>query len=117
MKILVLTQIVPNPPDSGPKIKTYNVLRYLAQTHEVHLVSFARTPQEEEHAAALRSLCAGVTTVPMRRSRLRDAAFLTRSIVTGQPFLIERDASQVMRRVIADLLKRHAFDAVHADQL
>ena len=47
MRILLLTQVVPFPPDSGPKIKTLNVLRYLALRHEVHLVSFARSVAEE----------------------------------------------------------------------
>lgn len=48
MRILILTQIVLFPPDSGPKVKTYNGPRYLAQRHEVHLLSFARDPAEEK---------------------------------------------------------------------
>lgn len=117
MRILLLTQIVPNPPDSGPKIKTISVLRYLAQAHEVHLVSFARSAQEEACASVLRSLCASVTTVPLRRSRARDLIHLARSLASGRPFLIERDDSRAMRHVIAGLLQCHVFEAVHADQL
>jgi sugar transferase (PEP-CTERM/EpsH1 system associated) len=117
MKILLLTQVVPNPPDSGPKIKTFNVLRYLTQAHEVHLVSFTRSRQEQEHAAALQSLCASVTSVPLTRSRVRDIGYLARSLVTGRPFLIERDASGEMQAAIARLMARWKFDAVHADQL
>ncbi|MHB1415120.1 MAG: glycosyltransferase [Chloroflexota bacterium] len=117
MRVLLLTQIVPYPPDSGPKIKTYNVLRYLAQRHEVHLASFSRSPQEEANARSLRQLCASVTTVPLRRSRLRDIAFFARSTVTGRPFLVERDDSAAMRSAIWDILGKCRFDAVHADQL
>ncbi|HEX5414449.1 MAG TPA: glycosyltransferase family 4 protein [Chloroflexota bacterium] len=117
MRILLLTQIVPYPPDSGPKIKTYNVLRYLAQRHEIHLVSFARSAAEREHANALREYCRDITIVPLRRSRLRDVGYLARSLVRGRPFLIERDDSITMRQVIRRLLDDHDFDAVHADQL
>lgn len=117
MRILFLTQVVPFPPDSGPKIKTYNVLRYLAERHEVHLVSFARSAAEETNAAALRGLVASVTTVPLRRSRLRDAAYLAQSLLVGRPFLVRRDDSRSMRRAIAGLLREGRFDAVHADQL
>ena len=117
MKILLLTQVVPYPPDSGPKIKTYNVLRYLARRHEVHLVSFARSAKETASARELEQICASVTTVPLRRSRLRDAAYLIRSFVSGRPFLIERDDSAPMHRAVADLARRLDFDAVHADQL
>lgn len=117
MRILLLTQIVPYPPDSGPKIKTLNVLRYLAVRHELHLVSFARSASEQQHSASLRDVCASVTTVPIHRSRARDLAYLARSLVAGRPFLIERDDSTAMRRAIRDLLTRLRFDAVHADQL
>ena len=117
MRILLQTQVVPYPPDSGPKIKTYNVLRYLAERHDVHLVSFVRTPAEEANAQALRRFCAGVATVPLRRSRARDAGYLLRSFVTGRPFLIERDASTAMRDTVWGMICRHDFDAVHADQL
>lgn len=117
MRILLLTQIVPYPPDSGPKIKTYNVLRYLAQRHEVHLASFVRPGPELEHAQALQGIVASFTPVPLRRSRVRDAVYFGRSLATGRPFLIERDDLPSMRAAIAGLLGRHAFDAVHADQL
>lgn len=117
MHILLLTQVVPFPPDSGPKIKTYNVLRYLAQEHDVHLVSFVRPGPEADHANALRSVCASVTCVPLRRSRLRDVAYLGRSLITGRPFLIERDDLSHMRQAIQTVLGQHPFDAVHADQL
>ena len=48
---------------------------------------------------------------------MRDIAFFGRSMLRGRPFLIERDDSVAMRRAIADLLGKHGFDAVHADQL
>src|SRR5262249_15011853 len=114
---LLLTQIVPYPPDSGPKIKTYNVLRYLAARHEVHLAAFARSPEEQAHAQRLSTYCSSVTTVPLLRSRLRDAAYLARSVLTGRPFLIERDDLRAMRQIVAELCRRHNFDAIHADQL
>ena len=117
MKILLLTQVVPYPADSGPKIKTFNVLRYLAQSHEVHLASFARSTAEEASTKYLAGLCATISTVSLRRSRLRDLGHLTRSVVTGRPFLIERDDSQEMRRMILSLVQKERFDAVHADQL
>ena len=116
MRILVLTQVVPFPPDSGPKVKTLNVLRYLAQRHDVHLVSFARSTKEVEQAAVLRRYCCSVTTVPLRRSRARDATSLARSLITGRPFLVERDDSRAMRAATDALLAQYQIDAVHADQ-
>ena len=117
MRILLLTQVVPNPPDSGPKVKTHNVLRYLAGHHEVHLVSFVRSETEVAQARDLGRYCTTVTTVSLRRSRRKDAVALARSLITRRPFLVERDDSREMRDAIAELLRRFTFDAVHADQV
>lgn len=117
MRILLLTQIVPSPPDSGPKIKTLNVLKHLAEHHEVHLVSFSRTPAEEQAAEALRPWCETIDLVPLTRSHQRDITALARSFLTRRPFLVERDDSSAMRACIERLLGEYQFDAVHADQL
>jgi glycosyltransferase involved in cell wall biosynthesis len=117
VRILLLTQIVPYPPDSGPKIKTFNTLKYLARRHEVHLISFVRPGAETEHAQALRDCCASVTPVPLRRGLAGEVRHLATSLVTNRPFLIERDDRREMRRAISALLTRTSIDAVHADQL
>lgn len=119
MRILFLTQVLPYPLDAGPKTRAYYVLRYLAQQHEVTLVSFVRatdTPAALEH---LRQYCAAVHTIPILRSRVKDVGFLMESLVTGQPFIIVRDRVDAMQKLLSDLVKagEQRFDAVHADQL
>ena len=117
MRILFLTQIVPYPPDAGPKVKTWHVLRYLVDRgHEVILATFMRT-EEETHVATLRDLCAEVYTVPINRSRIMDAMYWIRSHITGRPFLVERDDIVAMRALVSRLITSHSVDAVHADQL
>jgi glycosyltransferase involved in cell wall biosynthesis len=117
MRILLLTLVVPNPPDSGPKIKTHYLLRYLAQRHEVTLVSFVRSAAEAAAARELEGLCRAVYSVPIRRSRVRDIGYLLASFWSARPFLMLRDESRAMRRMLRDLLAREQFDLAHADQL
>lgn len=117
MHILLLTQILPYPPDAGPRIKTWHVLRYLVDRgHRVTLASFVR-PEEEPHLPVLRALCAEVHTVPIRRSRAADVRYWLRSHLSGRPFLIERDDSPVMRALIDRLVRENSVDVLHADQL
>ena len=117
MRILFLTQIIPFPPDSGPKVKTWHVLRYLlGQGHQVTLVSFVRS-EEEQYIPALRDQGVEVIAVPMRRSRVKDVGYLLRSLVTGTSFLIERDNLPEFRRAVQDQLDRYPIEVVHADQL
>ncbi len=117
MRILFLTQIIPYPPDAGPRVKTWHVLRYLVgRGHEVTLASFVR-PEELPHVAELERLGLTVHTVPINRSRLADVGYWLRSHWTRRPFLVERDDLPGMRHLVQDLLKVGDFDAVHADQL
>jgi len=69
-RVLFLTQVLPYPLDAGPKVRAYHVLRALAQSADVHLLSFVRQDDPPDALAHLRTICASVETVPMRRSRL-----------------------------------------------
>jgi hypothetical protein len=117
MRILLLTQIVPYPPDAGPKIKTWHVLCYLVEHgHQVILVSFVRK-EEEEYVDVLRKICHAVYTVPISRSRTADIFYWLRSHVTGRPFLVERDDRSSMVDLVEQLLVSQSIEVVHADQL
>jgi polysaccharide biosynthesis protein PslH len=117
MRILLLTQILPYPPDSGPKVKTYNLLRYLAAHHEVTLVSLVRSAAEAERAASLRELCTEVHTVLLHRSKLRDLFYLVQSMLARRSFIITRDACPALSALLAELTSRTHYDIIHADQL
>ncbi len=117
MRVLLLTQVLPYPPDSGPKIKTFYVLRHLARQHEVILASFIRSEAEREHIPVLLEYCREVHTVPIHRSRWRDGVHFLRSLADSRPFIIARDDDRRMRQAIAGIMERLPIDVVHADQL
>ncbi len=117
MHILFLTQIIPYPPDAGPKVKTWHVLRYLSDLgYKITLVSFMR-PEEEPYLGALRQVCASLHTIPIRRSRVADAGYWLQSQWTRRPFLVERDDSKHMRHLIQTIVETEQVDFIHADQL
>lgn len=116
MKVLFLTQIVPFPPDAGPKVKTWNVLRFLAgQGHAITLATFVR-PSELPYLDAISNLGIEVFSVPIRRSRLADVGYLLSSLLTRKSFLVERDNISAMRRLVSQLVAERHFDIIHADQ-
>ena len=117
MKLLFLSQVLPYPLDAGPKMRSYFVLRYLVQQHQVTLLTFVRDTDRPEDIAHLAEFCQAVHTVPMDRGCLRDARFLAQSLLTGQPFLILRDRVPGMIQEVQYLVRSDPFDVVHADQL
>lgn len=117
MRILFLTQIVPYPPDAGPKVKTWNVLRHLKDAgHQVILATFVR-PEEEPYLPVLRNLCAEIHPVPIRRSRFADLGHLALSLVQNDSFLIRRDNLRSMRDLVVRLYTSGKIDVIHADQI
>ncbi len=116
MNVLLLTQVLPYPPDSGPKVKTWNVIKYLALHHNVTLVSFVRGNQDAE-IEHLRKYCQEVHTVEMERGLLKDGAALAQSLVRSEPWIITRDRREAMFDLVRDLSARGSFDVIHADQL
>lgn len=117
MRILFLTQILPYPPNAGPRVKTWNVLRHLAKSGaEITLVTFIR-PEELKFLDEVKQICRDVLPVPIKRNRINDMVFFLKSLFTGNPFLIERDNLQPMNAKIREVLAHHSFDVIHADQL
>jgi len=117
MKIIFLTQILPYPPNAGPKVKTWNVLRFLRQSgYQITLVSFVR-PNEIEYIPDLEKICEEVHPVPIHRSRIADVGYMVKSYLTGRPFLIERDDLRPMQIIVDQLVGENDFHFIHADQL
>ncbi len=117
MRILFLSQVLPFPLDAGPKMRSYLVLRHLAQKHEVTLLTFVRDTDRPEHLAHLAEFCQAVHTVAMHRTRWRDIKFLGQSLLTQEPFLIIRDHVPLMTAKIRELVSSEPFEVIHADQL
>jgi polysaccharide biosynthesis protein PslH len=116
-RILYLTQVLPYPLNTGARVRQYYVLRYLARTHEVTLVSFVRDDDKPEHIAHLKAICHAVYTVPMVRSRWRDGRAILNGLLTEVPVVIARDEISSMQQTLARLLASEAFDVVQADQI
>lgn len=118
MNILFLSQLLPLPLDAGPKIRAYYVLRYLAEAgHDVTLLCFVRPGDRAGDIEALGRYCTTVETVPLQRSRWKDAYDGLCSLVSTTPFLIRRDWLPAMDARRRQVMASRRFDAVHADQL
>ena len=117
MNILFLTQIVPYPPDAGPKVKTWNVMRYLANKgHKITLITYVRN-EELPYLEHLRKICYRVIDIPIRRSRFKDLFFFIKSYFTRRPFIIERDDEPAIHSAVIKTVKQDSIDIIHADQL
>ncbi|MBI2842832.1 MAG: glycosyltransferase [Armatimonadetes bacterium] len=122
MKILVITNELMYPPQTGSKTREYNLFSRLAERHEVKMISFIYAPDEKEVAKELQSKIP-VETVDFELprsyrlmqesrwpwSRLR---YLWLLFFDPLPFLVSYFRSDAMRRKVEETLSRERFDIV-----
>ena len=116
MRILFISGWYPDPPDNGSKLRILNLLRGLAQQHEVTLISFKDEPSRAEAHAELPSLCQEIITVPANsfaphsaRARLAFLSLKPRSVIAT------RSADMASR--IQGVLRTTRYNLVIASQL
>jgi glycosyltransferase involved in cell wall biosynthesis len=115
-KVLLLTQVLPYPPDSGSKFKTWNLIKWLSGDHDVTLVSFGRG-EPPGAVDELRRYCREVFVSPMRRAIWRDLWALSRSLARRRPWVVLRDDRRAMHSLVRKISQTEPFDIVHIDQL
>ncbi len=63
MQILLITNNVPYPPNSGFPLRVYNLLYRIAKKHKVWLATFSEGEEDSTDLDHLRKICSGVETV------------------------------------------------------
>jgi polysaccharide biosynthesis protein PslH len=110
MKILYLCHRFPFPPDRGGKIRPFNMIKHLAQQHEVHVCSLARSRGEAEEGMGLREYCAhtecAMVTEPCQT--LRMIMRLPTSTPSSMGYFYSRDLHGRIRALHA----QHRYDLI-----
>ncbi|MGC2323410.1 MAG: glycosyltransferase, partial [Terriglobales bacterium] len=121
MKLLWLKAGGLHPQNSGGKIRTYNLLRYLAQRHEVTFVSYYRFGEGEAACdASLERLLSRVIALPSSEPVHSTAAFYAsyaKSLWSRTPFQLRRFQNAGVARQVAELLNQEQFDLAVCDFL
>jgi glycosyltransferase involved in cell wall biosynthesis len=121
LRILFLANRIPFPIRDGQARRTYHILRGLAETHEVHLLSLYESPQEAEPETVrhLQGFCERVEMLPAPSKNLSLAmgARLLRSLVSTHPYTIWRHYSAEYATRVRAQLEATPFDVVHCDIL
>jgi polysaccharide biosynthesis protein PslH len=62
MRVLWISPKLPYPPESGDKLRQFNLIRKLSSKTEISLIAFTLTKQEEDFAGHMNSFCPRVKT-------------------------------------------------------
>jgi glycosyltransferase involved in cell wall biosynthesis len=121
---LFLSQTLPFPPDGGVAIRTYNILRLLADTFDVTALCFYRSKGglvDAQLTAHLRALSRFGKTeafpIPQEHSPARLVLDHARSVASRTVYTRFAYESDRYRRRLAALLRSARFNLVHVDSL
>ena len=90
--LLYLVHRLPFPPNKGDKVRSYHLLRHLAQQHRVFLGTFIDDPDDEQHVDTVRTWCVGFHAARLAPRRARVASLA--GLATGEALTLRyyRDA-------------------------
>ena len=113
MKILMLTPYLPYPPNSGGQTRSYNLIKNLADKHEITLFSLIKDDREAENLRELTKFC---EVKVFKRSKTPWT--LKNVLHTGfslYPFLVIRNLVTDERSAIEKELANKKYDLIHAE--
>jgi len=106
--VLFLCHRLPWPPSKGDKIRSYHVLRRLAEHYHVYLGAFVDDPADWQYLAALKALCTEVCIRPLSPWSARRRAIA--SLLRGEPLTVGVYRDRVMQDWIERLLGERKLD-------
>lgn len=123
-RLLFLCHTLPYPPDGGPWIRTFYVLRHLARAFDITALCFERSPTAgggvawdvaAGNEALGRYADVEVFPIPQAHSRSRFAWDHLRSTALAQVYTTYLYQSGAFRHRLRQLLRSRSFDLVHID--
>ncbi len=109
-KLLYLVHRLPYPPNKGDKVRSYHLLKHLAQHHQVFLGTVIDDPADEAYVETVRGYCADlhIARVNPTLGKLKSLA----GLLTGEALSLRfyRDAG--LRDWVARVAREHRLDGV-----
>jgi glycosyltransferase involved in cell wall biosynthesis len=105
MKLLVVSSWFPYPPDNGSKLRAFHLLSQLSKRHDITLLSFSESG-EEEGLAALKDVCRDVRTVSGNPCK-PVAALRARDLISATPRSYVQTYSPRMQELVDAAVPHH----------
>ena len=110
----MLTPYLPYPLLSGGQIRTYNLLKKLANKHEVTLFSLIKHESEKKYIPELKKYCTKVE-VFKRSEKPFTFTNIVKTALSSYPFLVIRNHAREIISAVEKELKSQQYDLIHAE--
>jgi len=123
MNLLFLSTRLNYPPVGGHSQRTFNIIRYLSDRHNIFYVAFNRKNASDEENRRYRQemlkYCCECHTfdISSEHSKIIFFANLFRSLLTSKPFISYKYKTSQFSDCIKDIISRNRIDYIHFDML
>ena len=107
--ILFLAHRLPYPPNKGDKVRSYHLLRHLAERHQVHLGTFVDDPDDLQHLPTVKGWCASLHAETLRPRQAKLAS--VRGLATGEALTEVYYRSPRLAQWVAQTVASERIDA------
>lgn len=109
-ELLFLAHRIPYPPDKGDKIRSWNILKGLAEHYRVHLGCFVDSRDDLQYVDYLRSVCDQCHFAELRplAARLRSST----GLLNGEPLTLSYYRNQGLQRWVDKLARERDLESV-----
>jgi sugar transferase (PEP-CTERM/EpsH1 system associated) len=104
-EILFLAHRIPYPPNKGDKIRSFNLLKYLAESYRVSLGAFVDDPKDWQYRSDVEHYCAETCLLPLSPT-LAKIRSLT-GLLTGEPLTVPYYTDRRMQAWVDKVLTRN----------
>ncbi len=109
-EILFLVHRIPYPPNKGDKIRSFNLLKYLSQSHRVYLGAFVDDPMDWRYVDEVKQYCAETCLLPLRPTLAKLRSL--RGFLTSEPLSVPYYSDRRMSDWVEDVVKRARLDGI-----
>ncbi len=109
-ELLFLSHRIPYPPDKGDKIRSWNILKGLAERYQVHLGCFIDAEEDLKYQDHLRGVCASCHFA--RLQPLSAKLWSATALLNGGPLTLSYYRNQGLQRWVDDLARERNLDSV-----
>ena len=112
LNILFITFGLPVPPDSGARLRDFNLIKRVGKHHRVFVLSLLEFEDELQHAESLKDYCDQVDGVVANRGSLATIAAVISGLIHQRPVATVPFYYPELATKIARLTKQQSFDVV-----
>jgi sugar transferase (PEP-CTERM/EpsH1 system associated) len=108
--LLFLAHRIPYPPNKGDKVRSYHLLKHLAERYRVYLGAFVDDPSDWDQAEKLQELCAQSCLIALNpiHARLRGLA----GLLGGEPITLPFYRDAAMARWVEKILAHRSIERI-----